>query len=33
MGSFKGIEAKRNVAEVLGIEINCLERFRERFRQ
>lgn len=31
MGSFKGIEAKRNVAEVLGIEINCLQRFRQRW--
>jgi dimethylamine--corrinoid protein Co-methyltransferase len=33
MGSFKGIEAKRNVAELLGIEINCLKRFRQRWGQ
>jgi hypothetical protein len=33
MGSFKGIEAKHNVAEVLGIEINCLQRFRQRWGQ
>jgi dimethylamine--corrinoid protein Co-methyltransferase len=33
MGSFKGIEAKRNVAELLGIEINCLKRFRQRWAQ
>ena len=29
-GAPKGIEAKFNMAEVLGIEINCVERFQER---
>ena len=29
-GVAKGIEAKFNVAEVLGVEINCVERFQER---
>jgi hypothetical protein len=28
MGSPKGIEAKYNIAKLLGIEINCLNRFR-----
>ena len=28
MGSAKGIEAKFNIAKLLGIEINCLNRFR-----
>jgi dimethylamine--corrinoid protein Co-methyltransferase len=26
----KGIEAKFNIAEVLGVEINCVKRFEER---
>jgi len=29
-GMAKGIESKFRIADVLGIEINCLERFRER---
>ncbi|NIM99887.1 MAG: hypothetical protein GTO24_17995 [candidate division Zixibacteria bacterium] len=29
-GMAKGIESKFRIAEVLGIEINCLQRFRER---
>lgn len=29
-GMAKGIESKFRIAEALGIEINCLERFRER---
>ena len=29
-GMAKGIESKFRIAEVLGIEINCLDRFRER---
>jgi len=29
-GMAKGIESKFRIAEVLGIEINCLNRFRER---
>ena len=29
-GMAKGIEAKFRIAELLGIEINCLQRFRER---
>lgn len=29
-GMAKGIEAKFRIADVLGIEINCIRRFRER---
>ncbi len=29
-GCAKGIEAKFNIAEVLGIEINCIKRFKDR---
>jgi len=29
-GMAKGIESKFRIAELLGIEINCLRRFRER---
>ena len=29
-GRAKGIEAKFRIAELLGIEINCVNRFRER---
>lgn len=28
----KGIEAKFNIARVLGIDINCVKRFRQRTR-
>ena len=31
-GFHKGIEAKHHIAELLGIEINSLNRFRERTR-
>ena len=30
MGSFKGIEAKFNIAAVLDIDINCVKRFKEK---
>ncbi len=29
-GCAKGIEAKFNIARVLGIEINCIKRFKDR---
>lgn len=29
-GCAKGIEAKFNIAKVLGIEINCIKRFKDR---
>ena len=29
-GSPKGIEAKVNIAQVLGIDINCVNRFKKR---
>ena len=29
-GSAKGIEAKFHIAELLGIEINCVNRFKDR---
>ena len=28
----KGIEAKHHIEELLGIEVNCLRRFRDRLR-
>ena len=31
-GSAKGIEAKFRIAELLGIEINCVSRFKDRIK-
>ena len=32
VGGAKGIEAKIRIAEVLGIEINCVNRFRDKVK-
>jgi len=32
VGGAKGIEAKLRIAEVLGIEINCVNRFRDKVK-
>jgi len=32
VGGAKGIEAKLRIAEVLGIEINCVNKFKDRVK-